>query len=349
MKKPPKDYRDRQVRICQRRLEASLRGRQLTGKAKKTTEPLATILHRDQWVMPVRCSFSQDFVDESLKNITELKALVLQGRKVLLDFTETTQITATYAVYFFSQLQDLIDISGSYCVRVNLKSLNHEMRFLLKESGILTLTNGTDISVGGKGFLPIICGQKDDRIDTIIDFIISVASASGNLSEDPHDRAHAELLTSRAITEAMLNVDYHAYPETDQPKWWWFTAVIVSGDLFISLCDAGVGIPNTLPRTDWWVKLKGMMPINDDAGMIQLAMEYTRTSARTKKGRGLGTKDIQNLVIKQGKGFLTIISGQGYYTLDGSGGGTQKTRTLSTPIVGTTINWRIPLGKQNEK
>lgn len=349
MKKNPEDYDLRQARIARFRLRSYLRGRR-TQVRRNSTESLASVLNRHLFFMPEQCSFAPDDIDDCLQNINDLALLLAEGKKLLIDFSKTAHIYATYAVYLYSELQNLIKIYGVGSVYINLQSLNNTMRFLVKESGILRLTNGTYLSAGRKGFLPVICGTKDDEINVIINFIISTAGASGNLPEDPADKANAELLAYRAITEAMLNVDYHAYPEREDEKFWWFTAVILEGDLYISLCDRGVGIPNTLPRTEWWEKAMGLLRINDDAEMIRLAMTYTRTSARSNRGRGLGTKDMQNLVLQKKNGFLTIISGRGYYTLDGSkDDGREESRTMKVPIVGTAINWKIPLGKKNGK
>ncbi len=89
----------------------------------------------------------------------------------------------------------------------------------------------------------------------------------------------------------------------------------------------------------------GALPINDDAQMIQAAMAYTRSSNKTRKGRGLGTKDMQNLVLERKKGYMTIVSGRGHYTLDANKNGAEKLFTTQIPITGTAINWRIPLGQ----
>jgi hypothetical protein len=340
MKKNSEEYLERQARIARHRLQAYLRKNKAHKQSKKP-EALATILNRTPFQFNKICSFSEKNIDASLANLSALRSLIEKHQRVLLDFSETQSISATYGVYLYSELQQLLEEHGSNCIYINLQSLSQHLRFIIKESGILSLTNNVPLSAGKKGFLPIICGKKDDEIDAIINFIINIAELNGHL--DRQMKAQAELLTSRAITEAMLNVDYHAYPDLGVDKLWWFTATILEGDLYISICDRGVGIQNTLPRSDWWERAMGLLPINDDAQMIQAAMTYTRTSNKNRKGRGLGTKDMQNLVLEREKGFLTIISGRGHYTLDGNRQGQETLFKLNAPVGGTVINWRIPL------
>ena len=345
MKRTPDDYAERQARIARFRLNSHLRKKH---KKPKKVEPLASILNRKIFYFSEHCSFAQKYIDESLGCLKELRDLAKSGDRILLDFSRTEWMTATFGVYLYAEVESLIDECGDDSLYLNIQSLPRNLRFILKESGILRLINHDFLSAGKKGFLPILCGTKDDEIDMIIEYIVRMAELNGHLN--PKDKAQAELLTSRAITEAMLNVDYHAYPGRTKDKFWWFTSMIYNNDLYISLCDRGVGIHKTLPRADWWEAAMGRLPINDDAEMIQAAMAYTRTAHRHKKGRGLGTKDMQNLVLERNEGFMTIVSGRGHYTLNAKEPKKkEKIYKTKSPVFGTIVNWRIPLGKKDEK
>lgn len=341
MKKMSDDYADRQARIVRYRLRNQVRkGRK--PKAKKT-EPLAAILKREPFFFCKYCSFAKNNIDESLESLSNLRKLIQSNKKVLLDFSETEKISATFGVYLYAEIHSLIVDYGDSAFYLNIQSIPPKLRFIIKESGLLRLINHDSLSVGKRGFLPILCGTKDDEIDVIIDYIIRMAEMNGQL--DIKDKAEAEFLTNRAITEAMLNVDYHAYPDRKEGKYWWFNSMIFNNDLYISLCDRGVGIHNTLPRKDWWEIAMGGLPINDDGQMIQAAMAYTRTARKNKKGRGLGTKDMQNLVLERKEGFMTIVSGRGHYTLDAKKeSGKERIFRTKIPVFGTIVNWRIPLG-----
>ena len=150
-----------------------------------------------------------------------------------------------------------------------------------------------------------------------------------------------------AINEAMLNVKYHAYPNLPTRRWW-LTCAILEDQLFIALCDRGVGIPNTLPRQAWFEKLRGRTLTNDDGQMIQAAMEYTRSAQDTTRSRGLGTRDIQRLVLEQGAGHLTVVSGTGHYRLSGERRDETVTN-LKADVGGTVIQWAVPLHPGQEK
>lgn len=343
MRKQPDDHLIRQARIAQSRLQSYLRKKRRKNR-KISPAPLASLLSRDMFYLPEKCTFATDSIDACIENLVEMREQLKSGKRLLLDFSFTQSISATYGVYFYAELQSLIEEFSPGCVYINLQSLSPRHRFIVKESGLLRLTNNIPLSAGKKGFLPILSGTKDDKIDAIINYIISIAETNGHISSDTKSRAQAELLTSRAITEAMLNVDYHAYPDITDEKLWWFTALIYENDLYISLCDRGVGIHKTLPRAEWWEHVMGALQINDDAQMIQAAMAYTRSSNKTKRGRGLGTKDMQNLVLERKKGFMTIVSGRGHYTLDANKNGKETLFKTNHPITGTAINWRIPLG-----
>lgn len=191
--------------------------------------------------------------------------------------------------------------------------------------------------------MSIISAIGDENIDEIVDFLTKQAEFSGQLQGVSQEEA--ERVTTIAITEAMLNVTQHAYSD-GTAAYWWMTAAIIDKELNIAFCDRGMGIPNTLPKQGWYEELKSRFPSNDDADMIAAAMEYTRTSHPGNQGRGLGTKDIQNLVLLQKKGHLTIISGKGHYRLMGE---TNKieTNAISEDVQGTVIQWTVPMQTTN--
>lgn len=343
MKKLQDDYLDRQNRIARSRLRAHLRGQQVNYSPADTAS-LATISHRALLPMHKACALSVEDIDEAMVVFRDISCHLVKGERVLLDFTKTTYISIVYAVYLYAAIQASVEKFGRSCIVISIDSLlSAQVKLVLRLTGILNLANGARFDVARKGILPIIYGTKDDQLDLIINYIVSVAAKTGNLSSEPKRLAEAEHLAWRAISEAMLNVDYHAYPEAGVAKSWWCTAVILEGDLYLSLCDRGVGIPKTLPRAGWWEIAMGLLPLNDDAQMIQAAMAYTRSAAKKKTERGLGTKDMQRLVLERGAGFMTIVSGRGHFKLDGDDFGKETIFTTKEPIIGTAINWKIPL------
>lgn len=162
------------------------------------------------------------------------------------------------------------------------------------------------------------------------------------------NEAHAERIVSTAITETMLNVKQHAYPEDDGDKYWWLTAAIYKDNLYIVLYDRGVGMPETIKKRSW---LRNNFPtINSDHKMIKAAMQYARGSHQdSNPGSGLGSKDIQELVQKSNQGHLTIISDKGQYKLTGGSEKNEKSKKINGAINGTLIEWCIPLNTNQNK
>jgi hypothetical protein len=114
-------------------------------------------------------------------------------------------------------------------------------------------------------------------------------------------------------------------------------------------------MPETLPKSGFWENAIGLLPINDDGHMIHAAMAYTRSSSRKSRvrsssgriGRGLGTRDMQNLVLNRNSGYLTIVSRKGYYRLDGETG-KEISSAIKYSIGGTIIQWSIPLNEGDQ-
>ena len=258
----------------------------------------------------------------------------------MLDFSQTQILTAMGAVYLYSKIDDRQHNVGQ-AIRIHRKDINPLIQYVLRNSGLLFLVDGDTEPTGD--ILPIISGTDDEYIDNIVRFLTQKAVFEQQLKDV--DKEEAENLVTRAIAEAMLNVMQHAYAD-ETPAYWWMTADIFDETLNIAFCDRGVGIPKTLPRRGWFEQLKNFSPMNDDAQMIEAAMEYARTSQGSSKGRGLGTRDIQNLILQQKRGHLTIISGKGHYRLTG-GTGKVETSALNEDVQGTVIQWTIPMQTTN--
>lgn len=348
MKKLHQDYaaqQKRRIHCAEKRTHSKRFLRQKRNKSDNSVL-LAKAFRRRAVMMENVCSFLPDYIDKTIEKIDDIRSLIEGGDRVFIDFSRTIQITANFSVYFLSEIRLLSDVHGSDCVKFNLSNLPPQTYFLLKGLGLLRYAEKIQPNIRG-GLLPIIEGTGGHQgIDEIIDFVVKVAIDKGEIPRE--SKAEAEALVSRALNEAILNVDYHAYPNLDKSdKTWWITAAIIDGNLYLSLCDRGVGMPTTIPRQAWFEHVLGALPINDDATMIQAAMKYTRTSAKKRKsdkrhGRGLGTKDIQSLVLKHQKGSLVVISQRGYYKLIGESA-KEELVPLKRPLKGTSVNWKIPL------
>jgi len=264
------------------------------------------------------------------------------GQKMTIDFSKTAFMSALGAVYVYSEISKMQSLHQHTAVRVRTETVSSvQVAHALRNSGLLELCGGT--APPQSGLLPIIQGKGDERLPEITGYLMSTALFHGQLNET--DRAYAERLVHKAISEAMLNVQYHAYPKDKKYDFWWVTAEIFDNELHIALCDRGVGIPSTLMKKAWFKKIAHTLALrSDDAKMIKEAMKYTRSSREKGTGAGLGSRDIQELVLDQGRGRLVIISGTGHYHLQTrENKPRERARKIGYDVEGTLIQWLIPL------
>jgi hypothetical protein len=157
------------------------------------------------------------------------------------------------------------------------------------------------------------------------------------------------------ITEAIINVTHHAYPEernyTDIDKNWYLTGSYdeYSRQLKIVFYDQGVTIPSSLPASDWGEKILQFLSSNkilegkNDSHLIRAAMEMSR-SRTNEEDRGKGLQDILEFVKQRNNGYLAVVSKRGIFRLDVNGASEDtSTHGLRSPLEGTLIVWRVTL------
>jgi len=157
-----------------------------------------------------------------------------------------------------------------------------------------------------------------------------------------------------AIAEAIANTR-HAYPSGMSlwpsklsGRWWasgsWNRATNV---VSIQLYDQGVGIPATLPRSEHWSQIMGLLglpkllhPERRDDKLLLAALDVGRTSTG-QSGRGNGLAEMAAWIDETETGFLRITSGGGTMTYRQGG----KTTSALTPVKfpGTLVEWEIVL------
>ena len=333
MKKLPDDYRLRQRRITNNWIRENKKQRKKRGRARRRYISGFEIISA-----PHSFAMIPENIDEVIRFIGNLSKKGEAGEKVTIDFSNTQFMSALGAVYIHSAINNIQGVSKGATVRIRTETVSSPQVWLaLKNTGLFQLC-GSSIEPD-PDFLPIIQGQDDDHLPIITKYLMNTALFREQLGTT--NQHYVERLVSKAIGEAMLNVKYHAYPGNKGTDFWWITAAIIREELHIALCDRGVGIPQTLLKKGWFKPLKKkLIPGVDDAEMIKEAMEYTRSS-RKVKGVGLGSRDIQELVLDKGSGHLTIISGMGHYHLQGNKD--EIPTKIGYDVNGTLIQWRIPL------
>lgn len=326
---------------CKRRL----------GKRYRPSEadPLIRLLslNRMRVTFYKQLAFEPEFIESSLQSISKIRSFAEAGHKIFLDFSLTTRVQASAVTYLSAEIDVLKAIYGTrfaYCP-VGVSAAINE---LLEEVGLLNRIKG----IGGvpprklcEDLVPVTMGVDKDHLDVILRFILGNALKRGNLQST--DRAKAENLAYKALSEAMLNVKQHAYPLEQPVKPWWVTASILENVIYIAFCDRGLGMPATIPKSFGEQILSFGSLLNRDADLIQAIMHHTRSSVADRGGRGYGTKDIQQLVRDpEFCGKLTVVSGAGFYSLDLTEDCSSPNETglnLSTQLKGTALLWIIPI------
>ncbi|WP_125468860.1 ATP-binding protein [Methylomagnum ishizawai] len=164
----------------------------------------------------------------------------------------------------------------------------------------------------------------------------------------------------RGVSEAMTNVSQHAYLDSGRDgldfaneKGWWMFCREDDEHIFVAFCDLGIGIPETLPRTQdqsllnaLLEKLFGVGKLTDGA-LIKAAIEIKRSRTQ-KRHRGKGLLDMLKAIEMIQGGRLSILSNRGGYTYILNNSGREEVKTFKRSILGTLILWTIPLQKPAE-
>lgn len=163
----------------------------------------------------------------------------------------------------------------------------------------------------------------------------------------------------RPLLEATANSVEHAYLEEiyslpePHTKWWCFAA-IMDNELITLICDLGVGIPKTLPKTQgkgFLEKISKLLghPFTDDYHFIRGFLQVKRSNTDLDY-RGKGGTDLQSIIEQIDGSQLRILSNKGFYKVSNN-----KHKILeeyfdnSKSICGTIVEWSITLPVEGKK
>ncbi|MBY6006721.1 ATP-binding protein [Salipiger bermudensis] len=205
----------------------------------------------------------------------------------------------------------------------------------------------------------ILSGHNANSLEEASDTILELLRY---LEIDPDLSDELIIDINTAVSEAMINVSKHAYPDwllkedgEVQPKKWWMSARAdkSSNKLTIVVYDQGATIPGTLPERDWYREalesLMGLVSPGFDLENRKRTMDHEFISYSMKKGktqtgvaeRGLGLPQMQELIDTCSDGTLSILSRQGLYKYARQLG--VHKRLLPTALEGTLIQWELSL------
>lgn len=274
------------------------------------------------------------------------------GRRVFIDFSKTSRISAAAMLSFLAEVDVLIKKSAH---GINAISFSHPKE--PKIEGILKQV----------GFYDLL--KKEKRETEKYDDVNFWKYTSGNCSEPMlakemfiDIKKELEIRSSkrlyRGFTEAMSNSVEHAYiddkehSEEDKTAKWWTFAGIKDNELVVVICDKGVGIPSTLPKTQGVTHLNAIferlgfsLSKVRDSSYIKAATSLTHTRTG-KSNRGKGLTDIKSVIDTIGQGGLSIFSNHGCYAYKSNIGSKGKSREIvrdyKSSVCGTIVEWTIP-------
>lgn len=193
--------------------------------------------------------------------------------------------------------------------------------------------------------------------------VIHWRSATGVLSEgdkgnsliEGHEGELADGISKglySGIVEAMTNTIHHAYigAEGEKLKYgigqrWWMLSQERDGVLNVAICDLGIGISKSLPRSktysfDSVKKLWDSLRLdNSDKSAILVAIELGK-SRTGHSGRGRGLSEIVEAVNLSVDGRVYISSNKGAVSFSKK---SNSAFNHSHSIRGTLIHWQVPV------
>lgn len=277
-----------------------------------------------------------------MKAVGKLHSAALRKQPIIIDFTNTVKIFPHAMLYLFSELNNLINLYPLLKVRC-IPARNTKVNHVLDQIGLFKLCYYKFISNI----------EYDDVIHWRSISGIKVIGPAFDLLIDPHEELPVlpyGLDIYGACIEATKNAFIHAYigkrelsPVAFNKCAWWMFSQLRDNILTIAICDLGVGIPATLPKTNpsLVARIGKLFSGTLDAHLIKEAIN--EPSSRTGKSyRGNGLKKIADIARNNLGATLAIHSGRGYVEI---ARGKLWTSHYKQPFPGTLVVWKLPMEK----
>lgn len=264
--------------------------------------------------------------------------------KIKLDFSNTVKVYSDAMIWLYAEVDNLLNINKNlrfYCKKPHNEKVSH----VLHQIGMYKMCKVK--FKPKKKFNDVIywrtCSGKHviaEQYDYIVD--------------NQHNLFHPDVDLFGGCAEATKNARKHAYIEPralsavqfDETAWWIFSQ-IKDGNMYVCVCDLGIGIPATLPRSraelvrELFQKLKNE---TTSADLIRAALDSSKS--RTKKDyHGNGLPKIASIVQETKQGSVAIHSLDGYVRINE---GNYFEYNFRTRLPGTIISWKLPVRAQDE-
>jgi hypothetical protein len=297
-----------------------------------------------------------NFTDNYEQTVSTLECIRKASRKQIqlkyLSFEKIDTISISAALVLTAEIDRWIHFNQGK-ISADVENWSPTIKRLLFQLGYLDLLKlETDIQF------------KDDQVDSDCS-IVFMPFLKGNKSSDCDGGTLAKKLREKieaitkvrikrhflfeGLSEALTNVSHHAYRSYDAFRNWWMTASynFQTKELKIVFYDQGVGIPETLPTSKYFERVKDLFDRFTDSDKINAAMKQGRSSTE-KIERGKGLQNFLELIDSYNIGELKIFSNRGLCKVESIGISEDAIVTTSTydhnnKINGTLIEWSIVL------
>ena len=256
---------------------------------------------------------------------------------IVIDFSQLEYISAAASLLLFAKISKCqLCINAPNDIDI-VQPVKKEIRAIFQSSGLWS-----GIKPGGVSKIRKLLDTNNQYLsgsnEAIENFDKVLASTIVNLAKQnvKFTRDNGVIFT-RGITEAILNVQYHAYsdkslasmfPQISNGRWWQCCWLDHENQRFVFIIfDDGEGIPDGIRRA---YNDKG-----NDSELIKRAM--TKGVSKTlNPQRGKGSDDIIKTSCVFPNSHLLIISGNGHYKHDESG---VSIKELPFKLDGTLTQW----------
>lgn len=298
------------------------------------------------------------------KDLSQIKFVVNSRKKGLrriggyVDFTKIEKIGTSAALILTAEYDRVATILKQVPPTINLHLWNEGVFKILFEIGFFEFVglqkevSERYITDGKVKTVKIMSGVNANGISSIYDAIVNL---SKYIDDDDPISDEVKLLLTNALSEAMINVSKHAYPDDYNfpirhvSKWWATgSANCETRELRVVIFDQGASIPVTYPRKTLSQSARDFLlsalrrdssfDFENDGAYIECAMMPGK-SQTNQVNRGLGLPEMKDLIDVCGNGSLKIFSRGGECTYRSGHGMVRLSRPSS--IGGTLIEWTL--------
>lgn len=351
MKRLSELAKQRQLRLQQKRKKRTRKTRAF----RKFLRIHRTPGERFEIIIPETIDFVSAYEDTATLIQQIRESVFNEGRQVFLNFENCKTVSSNAALVLAAEVERCRLLKTWYNKPTLTGNYPHD--------------KSVDVFLTELGFFRLLrLAERFERVDVEkSERFIKMRSGTrvkGELVEGLQEVAFAEVVDLensarfnlyRALTEAMQNVNIHAYDvQFDQPfpvLWgrWWMAGYWnkPNREIRAIFYDQGVTIPATMPirHESALAKMQARLGMGaSDGELIASAMELgaTRTG---KPQHGNGMADLRRFIDKTADGHLQIWSRGGEYLYDKvSGEGSIGAEAGDTGLPGQFSNHRVPLG-----